>query len=227
MNTLTSSWDAIKHAIPAELLDKSGKVFYSGRAAFSGKKSLYILGLNPGGDPEKLGNDSIEAHTEWVSTTAPEVWSAYRDERWMGKEPGCHGLQPRLLHMFRSVGLQPGAVPSSNLVFVRSRRETGIKSAFEQLANLSWPFHRFVIEALGPKVILCLGRSAGDYVRRQTGALQPYAVFTEHNNRRWQSTAYRSVHGLKVIVATHPSVADWTAAQTDPTALVRDALNDA
>lgn len=40
--------------IPKDLLDKSGSVFYSGRDAFSGTKNLYLMGLNPGGSPDKL-----------------------------------------------------------------------------------------------------------------------------------------------------------------------------
>ena len=37
--------------IDAELKCESGRVFYSGRAAFSSPADLYLLGYNPGGDP--------------------------------------------------------------------------------------------------------------------------------------------------------------------------------
>jgi hypothetical protein len=219
-------WRAIQQAIPSGLNGQVGKVFYSGRLAFSVPRPLYVIGLNPGGCPEAMKQESILSHTNWVSISAPEDWSAYRDESWKGKQPGHHGMQPRLLHLFRSAGLEPGAVPSSNLIFIRSRRESDIASDFQRLAALCWPFHQSVIERLSPKVILCLGRRAGDFVRRQVGALEPYAEFTEANNRRWQSRAYRSATGLRVVLATHPSIADWTAKQSDPTGLVQSALRD-
>jgi len=39
--------------IPAALLPRSGKVFYAGRAAFAAPHPLYVLGVNPGGDPSE------------------------------------------------------------------------------------------------------------------------------------------------------------------------------
>lgn len=44
--------------VPKELLNESGSVFYSGRAAFSGHKALYILGLNPGGRSGKANDQN-------------------------------------------------------------------------------------------------------------------------------------------------------------------------
>ena len=41
----------LARTIPRKLCDESGSMFYSGRAAFSGPGPLYILGLNPGGNP--------------------------------------------------------------------------------------------------------------------------------------------------------------------------------
>lgn len=43
--------EALAEKIPESLLARSGKVFYSGRQAFSKPSPLYVLGVNPGGDP--------------------------------------------------------------------------------------------------------------------------------------------------------------------------------
>jgi len=227
MKTSTLSFVAARAAIPTDVLSRSGKVFYSGRDAFSSPAVLYVLGGNPGGDPADLHEGTIASHTEWVANAAPGDWSAYRDERWKGKAPGRHGMQPRILHMFEVLGCNPGLVPASNVVFVRSRREGDITAEFEDLAGSCWPFHKYVIENLRPKVIFCLGRTAGDFVRSQLGAHQQYATFTEQNNRRWQSHAYRSQSGQIVVVATHPSIVNWNAAETDPTGLLAAALQGA
>lgn len=220
----SASLSAAAQTIPVEILQRSGKVFYSGRSAFAERAPLYVLGVNPGGDPDLQHEETVSAHTDWVATGAPANWSAYRDERWKGKPAGRHGMQPRILHMFKVLGLDPGAVPASNLVFVRSRREGDISKDVERFANLCWPFHQYVIETLRPKVILCLGKTAGDYVCARTGAHERYATFTEQNERKWQSHAYRSRGGVNVVVATHPSIANWSVAASDPTGLLANAL---
>jgi len=45
--------------------------------------------------------------------------------------------------------------------------------------------------------------------------------FVETNNRRWKSQAYTNKDGVKVIVATHPSIADWCAPDTDPSKMIK------
>lgn len=43
--------DRFAALVDPDLYDRSGKVFYSGRAAFGAPSALYLLGLNPGGSP--------------------------------------------------------------------------------------------------------------------------------------------------------------------------------
>ena len=52
--------------VPAELLLRSGEVFYSGRLAFSAPTSLYVLGMNPGGGPSSHESETIVGHTSAV-----------------------------------------------------------------------------------------------------------------------------------------------------------------
>jgi hypothetical protein len=218
-------FDEFQLAMPTSLMQQSGKAFYSGREAFSSAAPLYVLGLNPGGEPDSLRTETVGAHTEWVSGAAPTNWSAYRDESWEGKLAGCHGMQPRVLHLFTVLGLDPGAVPASNLIFARSRREANMAGRTSTLSELCWPFHSLVIERLRPTVLLCLGKTTGDFVRAKTGAHQHCGTYTEQNRRKWQSHSYRSSSGLNVVVATHPSIADWTAVDSDPTGLVKALLS--
>lgn len=220
-------FDTFAKLIPEALYPVSGKVFYSGRLAWSMPSRLYVLGVNPGGDPTESPDETIENHTRAVMTSFPEDWSAYRDEVWKGYPPGQYGMAPRILHLFRKLSLNPGTVPCSNLIFARSRRENDLGSQLKTLADQCWPFHASVIENLRPNVILCLGGKAGNYVRHKRGATQWHSEFVELNNRRWRSQVFANNQGTKVIVATHPSIADWTAVSTDPSQLVQQALNDA
>ena len=154
----------------------------------------------------------------------PPCRRSYRDESWEGAPPGTLGMAPRVLHLFAGLGLSAGQVPCSNLVFARSQREGDMQSEMAFLANLCWPFHAFVLEQLRPRAILCFGKTAGRYVRSKVGADTLCGEFVEANNRRWLSQTFVSISGIKVIVATHPSIADWTVISTDPTELIREAL---
>lgn len=216
--------DFVKY-IPPKLQHKSGIVFYSGRAAFSGRRELYILGLNPGGDPTEQANETVAWHTSKVVRDKPYKWSEYSDESWKGKCPGKHGMQPRILHLLKNLDLEPGEVPSSNIVFERSRTGKDIEKNLRQLAEMCWPFHRAVIKQLRPRVILCLGKPAGEFVRKKTRAIDQIDCFVEtYPKSRRKSTCFTNHEGRKVIRASHPSRADWTNPDADPSELVLRAL---
>lgn len=215
--------DFVKN-IPPNLQHKSGIVFYSGRAAFSGCRELYILGLNPGGDPTEQANETVAWHTSKVVRDKPYKWSEYSDESWKGKPPGKHGIQPRILHLLKNLDLEPGEVPSSNIVFKRSRKVSDI-SNWQQLAEMCWRFHCEVINRLQPRVILCLGKDAGDFVREKTRAHNLIDCFVEtYPKSRRKSMCFTNHEGRKVIRASHPSWADWTNPDADPSELVLRAL---
>ena len=59
MDQLISTIDAARAYIPAQLMTRSGKVFYSGRNAFATSHGLYVLGENPGGDPDDHPDDPL------------------------------------------------------------------------------------------------------------------------------------------------------------------------
>jgi hypothetical protein len=217
--------DRLTKLVPSSLRHESGKVFYSGRRAFSAPARLYVLGVNPGGDPENYRTETVGEHTRQVLHELPEDWSAYRDEVWEGSAPGTYGMAPRVLHLFRRLGMEPGAVPASNLFFVRSRREEHIKERQGELSDLCWPFHAAVLQELRPRVILCLGATAGRYVRKKLRSGNVVAQFVERNERRWKSQVFETAQGLRIVVATHPSIADWCASLTDPSELVIEALS--
>lgn len=224
MNTVTASIERFAALIPTELLSESGKVFYSGRSAFSNPSPLYVLGVNPGGAPENYPTETVGNHTRQVLEELPDDWSAYRDEVWEGAAPGTYGMAPRLLHLFGQLKLQPDQLPASNLIFVRSRREEHIRDRQAALADLCWPFHESIIATLRPRAILCLGATAGYYVRKRFSASRLVAPFVEQNKRRWKSQSFAGATGPQVVIATHPSIADWSASATDPSGLVQEAL---
>ncbi len=205
--------------LPNDLLQRSGSVLYTGKDAFSDQSPLYILGLNPGGNPDIQRNNTISKHINEFRNRS-EPWSAYSDDSWENMAPGTCGMQPRVLHMLRLLNLDPRRVPASNVVFVRSRNEAELSTEKSMLLHHCWPVHGAVISKLGIRVVLCFGGTAGRWVRGQVGATQLVDEFRETNARGWKSEAHTSPTGLIVITATHPSRADWRNPAADPTPLV-------
>ena len=209
--------------IDPRLRETSGKVFYSGRTAFSGTACVYVLGFNPGGDPIVKASDTIDAHTDFVLSDTPAEWSAYCDERWrLGRWPGDAPLQRRVQHLLFGLDLDPRRVPASNLIFTRSRRSADLGvDDIDGLIEMCWPVHEAVLALLRPKALICFGVDTGKRLRKRLGANQQIGSFKEQNARRWESKAWMTPTGLIVFGLTHPSIADWTSPLADPSAMVR------
>jgi hypothetical protein len=215
--------DELLDLVPNSLGQRSGSVFYSGRSAFAMPSTVYLLGLNPGGSPERQSSETI-ARDVACARVGRNDWSAYADESWRNRLPGSYGLQPQVLHLLRGLGLHPRSVPASNVVFVRSGREADLATEKRDLLAACWPVHQAVIQTLGVRAIVCFGSTAGRWVRDAVSAHEQVGQFVEANSRKWTSTDHRNKGGLHVLTLTHPSIAAWNVEATDPTPLVRAAL---
>jgi hypothetical protein len=201
-------------------------VFYSGVSAFVKDAPLYILGLNPGGEEGDTVDISLGA---FASQT--EDYSAYAEERWPDEphiKPGTSRMQRSVRHMLTNLKLEPYQVPASNLIFLSSRNEKGLKDK-SSLLETCWPVHQAVIDTLRVRTILCFGQTAGNFVRKKLGADIEVGRYTETNNRRWTSRAHSmsdnpTSDNLVVVTVTHPSWADWRNEKADPTPLVKRML---
>lgn len=215
--------DEALSALPADLLARSGSVFYTGREAFSGRKSVYLLGLNPGGDPFARADNTIAKHIrEFKARTTP--WSAYSDDSWEGAQPGTWGMQPRVVHLLAKLRLDPRTTPASNVVFVRSRGEADLKTEKQTLLASCWPVHQAVIDSLNVRTLVCFGGTAGKWIREQLGASELVDRFVETNKRGWTSELHRTASGRMVVTVTHPGRADWRNPAADPTPLIQQAI---
>jgi hypothetical protein len=219
-----TTFEKLKTLIPKNQLEISGSVFYSGKSSFNTPSNLYILGLNPGGSPEALRESTIQKQISEVDNKLPPEWSAYSDESWQNAAAGTWGLQPRVLHMLNSLNISPRHTPSSNLIFVRTAREAHLGAKLNVYAAQTWPFHQHVIDTHKTKVILCFGKKTGEWVAQRIQANTLVEEFIENNNRRWRSKLMRNNNGQYVVIATHPSIADWRNKATDPTRLVEIGL---
>jgi Uracil DNA glycosylase superfamily len=202
-------------AIPYKLHKKSGKAFYSGRDAFQAEGPIYVLGYNPGGDPDQRIRETVGANIQHVLKPENHNWSSYCDESWGGKPPGTAKFQPVLCQLLGELGLDPRTTPSSNLIFVRSR-QAGDLSKPAELEEVCWPFHQAVINLVKPKAIVALGLKAGNRIGSRLGAIRTIDAWSETNGRGWTSTASTTKAGPMLLTLTHPSRAFWTKQEVDP-----------
>ena len=203
--------------IPPELNEHSGAVFYSGRDAFSGLKDLYVLGLNPGGNPVERYDETIGWHTDIVLHDKPDRWSEYSCERWLVRgryyKPGEGGIQPSVVHLIQKLGYDPREVPASNVVFTRTQDEASLNNKY-LLANTCWQFHREVIGHLKPKLILCMGRGAEDILKNKTNAVTKGRSLTRrHRGGGYLVEIFRNQRGCKLVSVAHPGRIKWSKAE--------------
>jgi hypothetical protein len=177
-------------------LHESGKVSYSGRNAYSSPARLYILGVNPGGDPAKYGGETVGEHTRQIIHELPADWSGV-PRRGLGgcaargrtawRRASCtssegSGSSPDRYLRATCSSFAPAGRSTSRSVRGSSRTSVGSSTP------ASW-------RELKPRTILCLGATAGGYVRRQLRANRVVGQFVEQNDRRWKSQAFDGAQG--------------------------------
>lgn len=198
----------------------SGSVFYAGRDAFSALSPVYILGLNPGGDPLLQNRDTIETHIRFVRECLPGAWSAYCDESWRGQKQGEAILQRRVRHLLERIGRDPRLTPSSNLIFRRSKSTKTLSGGVRANAAACWAFHAEVISRLKVRMVICMGRDTGFHVRRYMQADGLHDSFTESGRRQWTNFVHSNASGQLIATLTHPSWSDWTSEKYDPSPML-------
>jgi len=133
-------------------------------------------------------------------------------------------MQRRVLCLLEELGFDSGRVPSSNLIFIRTKGEDGLKARERELANACWAFHDRVINTLNIKVVLCFGSIAGKWVQKKLGAGELLETVFENNPSGRKSQSFRNTIGIGVVIATHPGRITWNPAGADPTHLVEHFL---
>lgn len=209
--------------VDTSLHDLPGGVFYSSPAAFSTPSKLYLLGLNPGGSPDSNTQATIGKNLAAWRQREPD-WCEYASERWDGAEPGEYGIQRPVRALFDRLAMKLADVPASNVVFVRSNIEAKLDRKAEMLERC-WPVHEAVIRDLGVASVLCLGQTAGRWVRSKLGAHQKHGEFKERYDKRYyRSEAHLNPDGIAVLTLAHPSRSDWRDERADPSPFVRQVL---
>jgi hypothetical protein len=194
----------------------SGRILYSGAHTLK-VGPIYLLGLNPGGDPE-THSDSVSSSLAELSTRTD---NAYLDESWQYRARACpvgkSPLQKRVCWLLDQLGQNARDVCASNLIFTRSKGAGG--SGYPERAELCWPVHEQIIAMIRPKLIIAFGNSGQSpyhflYSKLQGKNEKRYP--SGHGN--WSCASFNSGTGVAVVglphlsryaVNKHTDVAEW------------------
>jgi len=202
----------------------SGSVLYTGFDTLR-PGPVYIMGYNPGGDPNAIREPIVE------SAGRDGPWSAYTHDCWQKGcvEPCRHREgdrispdflsrhQKRMIGLLANIGLRPDQVPSANAIFARSTRaiELANETGRDEAAwwNDCWPVHQTFLSIVRPRCIITLGkgetRSAYRLIRDKMSAVSEGLIGEGRRGaRRLEGMLDLGGHGslrVSVIGVPHPS----------------------
>lgn len=198
-----------------QLVCESGKVLYSSARTLR-PGPLYLLGLNPGGSPERertIG-DSLS------DLGQGKRWNDYCHERWNPfKLAGRHRLQRNVIGLFDALDLDLELVCASNLVFMRSPHKDGIKLPAD--ADCCWMVHEMILSIVEPRTILAFGNSEDSTFTYLTAKF-PHTLppregpRPSRSARLWMFEGLRAGQIMKVVGLPHLS---WHALHKNTEAL--------
>lgn len=197
-------------ALPPEVRDRSGAVLYSGWSSLR-PGPLYIMGLNPGGDPtaEPHRSKSMLHDLEQL----PNLFSSYADVRWDGaRTAGSTAHQKRVSSLACAAGLDVRDVVAANAIFTRTSRAGELIDPVRAWATHFWPIHQWMLSIVRPDIIVCLGNGLGlsSWTLLRAQAL----VSHEHPSPNYRMGRFADVvlpfadgteHAVLLIGAPHPS----------------------
>jgi hypothetical protein len=194
------------------ILHRSGRILYSGARTLR-PGSMYLLGLNPGGEPT--------THKDTVGSSLKELprrtQNAYLDESWRNFAVGRSPVQVRVQWLLNALGFKVRDICASNLIFARSADAKG--SGYPELAELCWPVHEQIIEIVRPEFIVAFGNSVDSpyaFLREKLLPLCEKCFPSGHG--AWKCKSFVTSSGLRVFglphlsrysVSNYPRVAAW------------------
>lgn len=209
-----SAFQAFARNALAAYLGQSGRILYSAATTLQ-PGPLYILGLNPGGQPHlregTIGDD--------LSRLPTRATNAYLDESWRGRAAGAAPLQRRLQWLTGALGRDLRDTCASNLIFLRSANAAGCQ--YETAADACWPVHSRILEQVQPRLLLVFGNSGVSPFRYLRDLYRPARVDAfDSGHGDWRCLAFRAdgrvvvgvPHLSRYAVDRYPAVAAWIRA---------------
>lgn len=142
---------------------RPGSVLYNGWNTLCPNHGLYIMGLNPGGDPDQIKTSVVGS---LLDERLNDNFCSYKDECWRKScradcpnrnHYGDRPHQKRVVELAKALGYNNVRdVFAANVIFVRSKNQNDLDER-ERLFDKCWPIHQIFLSIVEPKIILCLG----------------------------------------------------------------------
>lgn len=128
-------------------MGKSGSVFYTGYGTLLNPNGVYLLGINPGGNPEEI-TESVAKNLHDFQYRNP-YFNAYLDEDWGHKD-----FQRNIKDAFEKLNLCLRIVCCSNMVFERTEKSDDVI----KIMNSYIYIQSYIINnIINPSVIIAVG----------------------------------------------------------------------
>lgn len=194
----------------APVLGRAGGILYSA-ARTLGPGKLYIMGLNPGGDPENSKSHNIGMSLDQLPQRTS---NAYLDEAWDNRsrqlEKGQAPLQRRIAFLAQSFGCELEDVCATNLIFMQTRSARDLD--FNRDAERCWPVHEMMLSMVRPKLILAFGNSAISpygYLRQIHSSVPEDEISSGHGS--WKCKSFTAqIAGDQVAVVGLPHLSRYS-----------------
>lgn len=211
IHTIANKTASLASQCLGDLLEKRGSLIYSAYDTLC-PGDMYLIGLNPGGDPKNSTGKSLRANIEDM---ANKEGNEYLDGKWEnGKKAYCAGkapLQERVKYLLTALGEDPQYVFASNLIFIQSKDASTLT---EDDAEKCWHIHEYFLGIVQPKVILAYGNSTStfspySYMLKKFGGIKIPDESSGHGN--WKLRGFRAtIHGNPVFVAGLPHLSRYS-----------------
>jgi hypothetical protein len=196
-----------------DILDVSGQVLYSGASTLR-PGEVYLLGLNPGGDPNNPRLLTIRQSLDDLVSTDSE-----RREKnsYMMTWPSSNTLRRRVIWLLTRLRVNVEDVAASNLIFPRSRDEKTCQ--YERYADACWAVHERILEIVQPRVVIVYGNPPYRFLSERFGRYGELRHPSGHGTwpcRSLEVSGRFRVVGLPHMslyaIDHHPEVVDWMKA---------------
>ena len=195
--------------LPDEILNGSGSVIYSSAETLRPGK-YYILGFNPGVDATENKSNVKDS----LNNLPTRKENAYLDEDWGSKKRkyrcGNHPLQRHLTEVMNTIGEDLRDVCASNLIFLRSPDQYGVK--YPTSAKACWRVHEMILEIVQPRIILAFGngqRSPYDFLQHEYNNYEKGEIDSKHGS--WECRFFKTkIQDREVLVIGLPHLSRYS-----------------
>lgn len=160
---LKKHMEALLLRLPEPLRSRKGTVFFSEAHTLFNGYGVYLLGANPGGEPEEQDFTIQESLRNFGQ---PGTHNAYISEYFKDPERKLQNtFQKNIQYIFDSLNLNLKNTCGSNIVFERSKR---FKDISKKLIPKYFEAHKYIINTiLKPSVIIAIGKNSYNILKNK------------------------------------------------------------